>query len=188
MTISPSPSPPPEETMGKPKPRRSQSWSIPTSSFVTRRASSFTTDTPFSKHVYYTPSSSAGVDSDLLKIPKRQSATTTTTIPRRHSFNNVSNPHNLSPKLRDKNPYDRIRHRCHFMKRPSPGWKSRDFVLNKDGRQWTSHPCWHRIMRDEYKYNGLDQQWRQERNRFLQEFRRDRQFERQTARRFSNTF
>jgi hypothetical protein len=155
--------------------RRTQSWS------ATRRPSSvFDNHTLRDTHrnsVYYTPASD---NSDLALLSPPPSAARHA---RRHSFDIT-----LSPKLQDKNPIDRVRQRCHFSKRPSPGWKSRDFVLDRNGKQWTSHPCWHRIMRDQYRYNGQDNLWREERNRFLQEFRRDRQFRKHTSRRFSSSF
>lgn len=90
----------------------------------------------------------------------------------------------ISPKLFSKNPEERIKQRCHFTRRPSPSWKSRHFV-DKNGGQWSSHPGWHRIMRDEYKFNGLEDTWRDERNRFFLDLRRDRQFMKQSRRRFS---
>lgn len=158
--------------------RRTKSWSAAAG----RRPSSvFDNHTLRDTHrssVYYTPvdADAHSADLALLAPPHMRHA-------RRHSFDTT-----LSPKLQDRNPIDRVRQRCHFSKRPSPGWKSRDFVLDRNGKQWTSHPCWHRIMRDQYRYNGQDHLWREERNRFLQEFRRDRQFRKQSSRRFSSSF
>lgn len=176
--MSPSPSPPlMEVTKTNPNNfRRTKSWSA-----ARRPSSVFDNHTIRDTHrnsVYYTPDG-ANSDLALLSPPANRRV-------RRHSFDFSSVI--ISPKLQDKNPIDRIRQRCHFSKRPSPGWKSRDFLLDRNGKQWTSHPCWHRIMRDQYRYNGQDQQWREERNRFLQEFRRDRQFKKQTFRRFSSSF
>lgn len=94
----------------------------------------------------------------------------------------------FSPKIFSNNPEERVKQRCYFSKRPSPAWKSRNFELNKQGELWTCHPSWHRFMRDEYKVNGQEEVWRDERNRFLQAFRRERQFQKQAHRRMSSSF
>lgn len=94
----------------------------------------------------------------------------------------------FSSKIFSNNPEERVKQRCYFSKRPSPAWKSRNFDLNKQGELWTCHPSWHRFMREEYKVNGQEDTWRDERNRFLQTFRRERQFQKQSHRRMSSSF
>jgi hypothetical protein len=94
----------------------------------------------------------------------------------------------FSSRIFSKKPEERVRQRCYFYKRPCPSWKSRNFEVDRQGHHWTSHPGWHRIMRDEYKINGQEDTWKEERNRFLQELRRERQFQKQSRRRFSSAF
>jgi hypothetical protein len=94
----------------------------------------------------------------------------------------------FSSKIFSNNPEERVKQRCYFSKRPSPAWRSRNFELNKQGEVWTCHPSWHRFMRDEYKVNGQEEIWRDERNRFLQAFRRERQFQKQAYGRMSPSF
>ncbi|CAN6674419.1 hypothetical protein TRVA0_053S00496 [Trichomonascus vanleenenianus] len=87
-----------------------------------------------------------------------------------------------------KNPEVRAKQRMRFSKRPNPSWKAHQ--SNKDiGHAWISHPSWHRMMRSEYQFHGLEDIWRDERNRFMQDFRRERQFEKQSQyRRMSSMF
>ncbi|ANB13767.1 hypothetical protein AWJ20_4713 [Sugiyamaella lignohabitans] len=97
--------------------------------------------------------------------------------------------HNMafSSRIFSKKPEERLKQRCYFTKRPAPSWKSRNFEPIKQGKTWVSaHPGWHRFMRNEYKVNGQEDTWREERSRFLQEFRRERQFQKQSKRRMSS--
>lgn len=148
------------------------------------RLSNVAEDGGVTNGLYYSPDKGATSDLRLL----RSESIASPLLSRRHSFSSHFNTSPSSSKLLTKNPEERLKQRCHQTKRPCPSWKTRDFVQDRHGKMWTSHPSWHRILRSEYRSNGLDRAWRDERNRFLQDFRRDRQFAKQSMRRFSSSF
>lgn len=79
-----------------------------------------------------------------------------------------------------QSPQDRARQRCLLFKRPHPSYRPRMFPGQN---LW--QPGWHRLLRQDYLRQGKAELWRQERNKFLQDFRRERQFQKQTKRRMS---
>lgn len=80
---------------------------------------------------------------------------------------------------------DRVRFRSRFCKKPTPGMRNRDFSVNREGKRWQGHPSWHRLLRHQYAFWGLDSSWREERCRFLQDKRRDSAFNKQKQRRMT---
>ncbi|KAG5359546.1 hypothetical protein CJU90_5374 [Yarrowia sp. C11] len=74
---------------------------------------------------------------------------------------------------------DKVRFRNQFWKQPAPGSRTRDFYTNRNGQKWQGHPGWHRLLRRQYAFWGLDRCWREERSQFLQDKRRELAFTKQ---------
>lgn len=75
--------------------------------------------------------------------------------------------------------HDKVRFRNRFWKQPAPGTRTRDFYTNRTGQKWQGHPGWHRLLRRQYAFWGLDRCWREERSQFLQDKRRETAFNKQ---------
>lgn len=115
-------------------------------------------------------------DASLLEL-SRSSATNGNTFQGRRSFYTDPLYSNIYT------PQERARQRCHLLKKPHPSLSNTTASRVATINSW--QPGWHRLMRKDYVKQGKDSLWRQERSLFLQESRRERQFQRQTKRRMS---
>lgn len=116
------------------------------------------------KKVYYTPEED--FRSTALKLLKNKST-------------EIKAPFYTTPAfINTKSPFQKAQLRTKYFKKPSPSSRSKQ-------RSLSIQPSWHRMIRGEYRQDGEEQQWREERNRYLQDYRRNRQFTKQMARRLS---
>ncbi len=124
-----------------------------------------------------------------LGFTRTPSASSTPSTPLKQIIKIPQTPNTSARKLKlsgiNKSVINKLKERCLSVGRPSPAFRNRDFHHDRQGNEWKMQPCWHRIMREEYKKMGIDELWRGERERFFREFRRDRVFKDQTKRRAS---